>query len=197
MIQRIQTVYLVIATALIIWAGLGTSFATFNASIPDSEDHINFNFNGYGWQAKTCFIATDSLNSQQNQDIQEEGISLTTKNDSTISTNYLPIYSVFLILSILFLVTIFFYKNLKKQMRFAKISIFFLLLIIIALSLYIMLIPDSLIEYCTSVFSKTWEVKSNLGMEFYLLCSAVPFAFLGIMGIRKDIKLLQSLDRIR
>lgn len=197
MIQRIQTVYLIIATALIVWSGLGTSFATFNASIPDSEDHINFNFNGYGWQAKTCFDATDSLISQQNQNNQGEGKSLPTIDDSTISTNYFPIYIVFLVLSSLFLVTILFYKNLKKQMRFAKISIFFLLLIIIALSLYIMIVPDSLIEYCTSIFSKTWGVKSNLGMEFYLLCSAVPFTFLGIRGIRKDIKLLQSLDRIR
>lgn len=82
-------------------------------------------------------------------------------------------------------------------MRFAKIALFFLILIVIALSLYIMLIPDSLVEYCRSIFAKPWEVKSNLGMEFYILCSAIPFAFLGIMGIRKDMKLLQSLDRIR
>jgi hypothetical protein len=194
MIQRIQTVYLIIATALIVWAGLGASFVNFNVSNPVSEDHINFNLNGYGWQAKTSFAVTKQLNSQQNQD---NGMALVTEGDSVTSVNYFPIYLLFIALSLLFLITVFFYKNLKKQMRFAKIALFFLLLIIIALSFYIMLIPDSLVEYCSSIFSKPWEVKSNLGMEFYLLCSAIPFAFLGIMGIRKDMKLLQSLDRIR
>ncbi|MEO9258205.1 MAG: DUF4293 family protein [Crocinitomicaceae bacterium] len=194
MIQRIQTVYLIIATALVVWAGLGTSFVSFNVSVPKSEDHINFNLNGYGWQAKTHFAETQQLNSQQAQD---KGMALEIKGDSTTSSNYFPIYVVFIALSILFLVTIFFYKNLKKQMRFAKIALFFLVLVIIALSLYIMIVPDSLVEYCSSIFSKPWEVKSKLGMEFYLLCSALPFAFLAIRGIRKDTKLLQSLDRIR
>ena len=86
-----------------------------------------------------------------------------------------------LIVTVLAVVAIFRYSNLKLQRTIAKVDIF-MVLISIAL-----IIPNMIKDYATTSFS----------FALALPVVAIAFLWLAIKGINHDIKVLSSADRIR
>jgi uncharacterized membrane protein len=80
------------------------------------------------------------------------------------------------------------YKKLNFQVKLAR-SVFFLYLL---LTIGVVLAS----QLCGSCVSAEETVK-ELGIGFYLIVAGVPFTLLAQIGIIRDKKLLDSLNRLR
>ena len=80
------------------------------------------------------------------------------------------------------------YKNLNRQYKLGR-TIFFLYLVSVIGMIVMSAIGDNFIEEATT--------KRELGLGFYLLIAGFPFTFLANIGIKRDKRLLESLDRLR
>ena len=98
----------------------------------------------------------------------------------------IPFYIVVISLILLIVMTALSYKNLARQFKMARILFFIYLLLVVALVAYAMIGIDV-----------NEPVKRELGLGFLLFIVAFPFTFLGQIGIKRDKKLLDSLDRLR
>lgn len=92
------------------------------------------------------------------------------------------------LIAILPLVIIFYYKNRKKQLQLGYLNFF--LIILLGVWLYF-----SASEAAT-VVNKTLQLE-NIGIGALLVPIAAVFVLLAIQGIRKDEKLIKSVDRLR
>jgi Na+/proline symporter len=107
---------------------------------------------------------------------------------ATIQTKSLPLYLTVIGLILLQFMAIMSYKNLNRQFQLAR-SIFFLYLVIL-----IAFVVFASIGYSPS---KSVETTRELGIGFIFLVLGFPFAFLGQVAIKRDKKLLDSLNRLR
>jgi hypothetical protein len=80
------------------------------------------------------------------------------------------------------------YKNLNRQFQIAR-SIFFLYLLILI----------AFVVFATIGYSPAKEIETTreLGLGFIFLVLGFPFAFLGQIAIKRDKKLIDSLNRLR
>lgn len=158
MIQRIQTLYLLISVILLGIITSGLSFWNIDTGVGSSG---TFNVFGYDW------FSLDG---------------------SKVSPNSIPLFVATSIISLLQILAIFYFKNLKSQLKIVNLS----LVIYVLTLVFVALIP---------VFGKNWEMGSDFkfipGVSFYLLIAGFIFAFLANRGIKKDKNLLDSLNRLR
>jgi Na+/proline symporter len=107
---------------------------------------------------------------------------------AAVETKSIPLYISVIGLILLEFVVIMSYKNLNRQFQLAR-SIFFLYLLIL-----VAFIVFATIGYSPS---KNIETTRELGLGFIFLVLGFPFAFLGQIAIKRDKKLLDSLNRLR
>ena len=158
MIQRIQSVYLFITSALLLFATLSENWFTF---INDSKIAV---FNATG---------VDVLDVKTNT-IQEH-------------TSY-PFYIITVLLFVLSLATLFSYKKIKIQLKIGRLNFVLYLLAIIGLTV-IAMAGNSLVS---------GEFGSReLGLGYFALLIGFPLVFMANLGIKRDKKLVDSLNRIR
>jgi len=87
------------------------------------------------------------------------------------------------------IITIMTFKNREKQITLAKMAI-----------LIVLLVGGWFVVMGNQFLSKSEYPKNHgviLGLGFYLFASSIIFIVLGLMGVRKDKKLIDSADRIR
>ena len=108
------------------------------------------------------------------------------KSDKLIkeSSNFNYVLVIFIMLFIIF--TLFQFKNLRKQLNFAKWSMFLTILITIQFILF---------SYSGMIVSNPISVKLNFWISLLLI--ACVFSVLAYLGVKKDKSLLDSVDRIR
>jgi len=107
---------------------------------------------------------------------------------AAVETKSIPLYISVIGLILLEFVVIMSYKNLNRQFQLAR-SIFFLYLLIL-----VAFIVFATIGYSPS---KSIETTRELGLGFIFLVLGFPFAFLGQISVKRDKKLLDSLNRLR
>ena len=103
-----------------------------------------------------------------------------------------PFYSGYLVavaFGILMLVN---FKKRQKQLRYGTLSYFFVLITIV----YMFLEVSSTQEILLSDVSNSLQ-SINYSYSMYLLVACLPFIFLANRAIKKDQKLVSSLDRLR
>jgi len=105
-----------------------------------------------------------------------------------IQTKSLPLYLTVIGLILLQFMAIMSYKNLNRQFQLARTIFFLYVLILIAFVIF------ASIGYSPS---KGIETTRELGLGFIFLVLGFPFAFLGQVAIKRDKKLLDSLNRLR
>ena len=101
----------------------------------------------------------------------------------------IPIFLAIVLLVVLLVVSIFSFKNLKKQLKLVKLTGVIYLLLILTLG-FIALTNRELIDQKTPL-----DYKLSTG--FYFLVMGFPGVLLAIQGIKKDLNLLDSLNRLR
>jgi prolipoprotein diacylglyceryltransferase len=158
MLQRIQTVYIILFCAVLFTA----SFLPFASIV--LEDQSTYYFYPTGWDSQSSL----------------EGFKV------------YPFYSGYLVavaFGILMLVN---FKKRKKQLRYGMLSYFFVLITLV----YMFLEVSSVEEFL--LVSENNSLKSiSYSFSMYLLVASLPIIFLANRAIKKDEKLVSSLDRLR
>ncbi|SFT47291.1 protein of unknown function [Lishizhenia tianjinensis] len=191
MLQRIQTIYYALAVICLLVLTLGLDVYTFTGDVSDSFE-LTAHYNTYGVQVNGTSsenLAPEKLEALTKYLNKEEGSILTSYSTSTVS---FPFY----ILSILFLLltlgAMLSFKNYKRQIRLGRMAFFFTLLALIT-TVVMFYLSGSNLEALVGEEGMT----KNIGFAFYALVLSVAFIFLGNIGVRRDQKLISSLDRLR
>ena len=110
------------------------------------------------------------------------------KEASSSMFKNIPIYLSVIGLCLFLFMTLMSYKNLKRQLKWARSCTF----------LYAVFVLASIVFYYAGGGIITeGEYVRELGLGYALLIAGFPFCFLAQLGIKKDKKLLDSLDRLR
>ena len=158
MIQRIQTIYIILFCAVIFTA----SFLPFASIV--LENQTTYDFYPTGWESQS----------------------------SLEEFKVYPFYSGYLVavaFGILMLVN---FKKRQKQLRYGMISYFFVLITLV----YMFLEVSSSEEILLGRDNNSLQ-SINYTLSMYLLVACLPIIFLANRAIKKDQKLVSSLDRLR
>ncbi|MBI1835810.1 MAG: DUF4293 domain-containing protein [Flavobacteriia bacterium] len=156
MIQRIQTVYLLVSIICLSIVSFGTTIIT---GVIENGKWI---------------LTAQSLDKKMSN----------TELDKLTNS---PLYLMFLVVALLCLLSIFQYKNLKRQLMISRLSAFLYFLSLLFLGII-----------AFRVFFSNAEIQSTqFGMGFFLLIIGLITSILAIYNIKKDQKLIDSLNRLR
>jgi len=157
MIQRVQSIYLLIAILCTGATCTGLEFFRF----VQANDAVSVNVFG----AQTIVDGAAS-------EIYKE----------------VPIYLSAIGLCLFMFMTLMSYKNIKRQLKWVRSLTFLYFLILIASIIY---------YYFGGTFFFSGAYLKELGIGYTLLVVGFPFCFLAQLGVKKDKKLLDSLNRLR
>jgi uncharacterized membrane protein len=158
MIQRVQSIYLILCTLCLASLLFGIQFIEF--------------------QSKEFLFSISAL--------KIETIDL--KSSELISSHFHFGGILIGVLLLSTIITLLNFKNLKKQFKLGRALFFTYFMVLIGIILWISL--------GQSTIDSEIETR-NLGFGFLLFVIAFPFIFLANIGIKRDKKLLESLDRLR
>jgi NAD/NADP transhydrogenase beta subunit len=99
-----------------------------------------------------------------------------------------PLYLSLIVLVMYLFVALMAYKNLKRQLKLVRIAFYIYLLFVVGLLIF------------SSIGSADLSVeplKRELGLGFFLFIAGLPFVFLANLSIKRDKKLIDSLNRLR
>ena len=116
------------------------------------------------------------------------GFNLVDNNEKIISTDKGYFYLGGIALILLTFYTLMLYKNLKKQMKMSRITSFAYLIMIVSLVIF---------GATGGKYFFNGDNSRELGAGFSLLVIAFPFSYLAQLAIKRDKKLLDSLNRLR
>ena len=190
MIQRVQSLYLLLTLGALIFLSVGTDVFVTEVMQKDQFDMISHG-NVYGVQKDLHVHA----------ELTDENISLlreaTGKVDidgdmKGVPTFYFPFYSITILLAMLTTVVLLGYKNLKRQHKLGRL-LFVLNFILFGatIALYYLLRSNTIPE------SADYSSSTYLAFGFYCIVTALAFSFLANIGIGRDVRLIKSIDRIR
>jgi hypothetical protein len=153
MLQRIQTIYLLLTIVCLSIVSFGFTF--FTGIIENGK----------------IVLTSNSLDTIMDNHGEDKSLSL-------------PIYLMFIAIIVLSGITIFSFKSLKRQIKIARLTSI----------LYVISIAIIIVNY----FIMSKQAKSvEIGVGFYILAAGLLFSNLAIVGIRKDQKLIDSVNRLR
>lgn len=191
MIQRIQTVYYTFAAICLIVVTFGVNVFGFQINAGD-QANLSLDFNSYGISSSADLSKIDvehedfeSLNNVMELKQGEKKF----ENKPIIS---FPFYIITILLAIMVIASILLFKKMPFQVRTGRAAFFFTFLLVI----FVVIMYYVGGNQFTSMIEEAITTK-RLGIGFYLLIIAVAFLFLGNLAVRRDIKLVKSLDRLR
>jgi hypothetical protein len=198
MIQRVQTLYLLIFLGLSVALISGVNILEFSAKGSDINQNISLCLN------TSNISLSGELNLPEAElDLIAKKMSKTTpiridKNTQTLSyKRFTPLLFIQGSLVLLAIIVMFSYKNLKSQLNLARF-LFFLTLLYVALHMFLAYFA---LNYARPFIEELpiddIEVARITHIGFYLICALLPFAYLAQLGIKRDYSLIKSLDRLR
>jgi hypothetical protein len=110
------------------------------------------------------------------------------KSDKLESLSSIPYFLLTIVFILFIFITLMGYKNLSRQFKLARGIFFIYLLLLIAVIIFAVIGGGILTNEPT-------KLKFGLGFLFFVL--GFPFSFLAQLGINRDKKLLDSLNRLR
>ena len=190
MLQRIQTIYIIIF-AILLFTSPFFAFIQFDVKHTVVQNDLNVN------------IDSDNVNSDLNEyeklyvELKQmsflptglKGDKIILPSDYTFPKYIILGYLVAVSFSILMLVN---FKNRSKQLRFGK-----LLYLIVFLTMSYMIVESYNMKLVLGDQENVEILNQVYHVGFYMLISSIPFLFLANRGIKKDDDLVKSLDRLR
>ena len=113
------------------------------------------------------------------------------QNDTVFfsDTYTIPLLLLNVVMAFLPIVTIFLYKKMGLQLKMARFNLFVIAVFIAIVFMYY--VPDMQKTLACN------DQTTHYGFGMYAVLSEIVFNILAIRGIRKDIALIRSMDRIR
>ncbi len=121
-------------------------------------------------------------------DVNVFGITTIDSKAGATELQFMPMVVGTIALALLCFICIMSFKNLNRQFKLGRM-IFFLYFVSLVGIILLSSLGDGMIDEA--------ETKRELGLGFYLFIAGFPFTFLANVGIKKDKRLLDSLDRLR
>jgi len=159
MLQRIQTVYLIVAIVLL---SLGS---------------VNYNYFEFITDSMRLYVHGMGV------------VSYTLDGVEQMTNIFMPFGSVTFFMAIFALCIVLSYKKLSRQLKLIRILWIFYLILLLNLIIVFHFVAPKLISQML--------IHSNYSKSFYFLVIGFPFVHLAYLGIRKDKKTIDSLNRLR
>jgi Flp pilus assembly protein TadB len=190
MLQRIQTVYILVAIAALITLTLGVDVYSYKLSKTDSAEFV-FHVNSYGIQIDGA-ISEQISDEDQKALTQLLKIQNKTERVSGLSYTSFPFYSISLFLAMITIAALLTFKKLPTQLRLGRMAFFFNLIILIFTVVFYYTLRNQFNDMLDGA-----EMNSYLGIGFFCIIISTAFLFLANIGIKRDLDLIKSIDRIR
>lgn len=191
MIQRVQNLYLLLVFIALIILTIGTDVFVSTVAKPEAFS-LTTHANVYGVQRDILIQGEVSEDAAEYIKSTTEQIAVPEADMKGIPTFYFPFFSITILMCILTAATVLSYKKLKRQLRLGR-----LLFVLNFLGFGTVLVLYYLLRQETADLGDSYTVSHQLGFGFYCIVIATAFSFLANIGIRRDIKLIKSIDRIR
>ena len=177
MIQRVQTIYLLLAFLCMVMLLFFPLF-----SVTTSYESISMTgvFDSHGFSVSGL------------PTVDAEGMTYDKSDRIDI-----PVWGVIISLSLLTAASMMMYKKRKRQLMLCRLNFIFHIIIVIAFYSFFYMGQPFFVETMQAQTSGDVDVAFNMETGFFLLIPTIPFLYLAIRGIKNDEKLLQSIDRIR
>lgn len=169
MIQRIQTIYLLLAFTCVV---LVIFFPIFSLKVSTDTMAFDTEFGAYG--------------------LVTEGVP-----GAELSSRHMPLYLVFITLSLFTLAAVFLYKNRKRQLLVSRLGLILHVLVAAGIYAFYYVGRSFLAESISLPEGQSATVRLGMMPGFYFLVSTIPLLLLAIRGIKRDENLVKSLDRLR
>ena len=190
MLQRIQTVYLLLVIASLLIITLGVHFFAFTVK-KENTIELSIKVNVFGTQADA--ILSDNLNEAEEEKISQFlKLKERTKRVSSKPVISFPFYLITIFMTLLALATLISYKKLQTQQKLGRMSFIINLIGLIFILIIYYTSKNQLVDTIENA-----EEQTRLGFGFYCLVIATACSFLANIGIKKDLNLIKSIDRIR
>ena len=197
MLQRIQTIYLALFIVLSVVMLTGVSILHYEGTGVNIKETIelkisSLNISGSG----ELNLPVENLE-QFSSEMKALSFDF---NPETQELNYhasSPFLIVQILLTLFAIMTLFGYKNLKRQRNLARATFFLTLLYVVGVMLTVYFALDYANPYMDKIPLDNLSVTRKTDLGFYLICSMLPFAYLAQLGIKRDLDLIKSLDRLR
>lgn len=157
MIQRIQTLYLLVAMTCL-------GIVCFGSPVYHIEDK---GYHGH---------------------ISALGKTIFTHENKLLSEKFMPLFILPLVLILLCIWTLLTFKKLKSQLQLGRATFIVYLLALAFVAVHKFMAPQ---------INHGADITVSFGIGFYIFALGLPFVFLANQGIKKDKKLLDSLNRLR
>lgn len=197
MLQRIQTIYLSIFVALSAVLLSGISILDFQATGEFVQEPITLTISALNIEGTGKLNLPDGSASQFAQEMKNLPFTFSTENQTFAYNNSSPLLIVQILLTLFAVMTIVGYKNLKRQLRLARATFFLTLLYVVGVMAMVYFALDYVNPYLDEIPLEELKVTRNTHVGFYIICAMLPFAYLAQMGIKRDLNLIKSLDRLR
>ncbi|MCB0478366.1 MAG: DUF4293 family protein [Crocinitomicaceae bacterium] len=198
MLQRIQTIYLILIIAgLFIASFTSIGIYTFSESGVDVSAIV-------GGQGVSFELVVDG----EVQDLSKEISELEKANRAQLVNPDtlkkmkegipIPLYISFMLLICLNIWIIMSYKKLKRQLALARFNtILCFLMVVLTIVGFSMGKPIGARILHVEDLASQISITTGLGAGFFGIMVCLPFALLAQLSIKRDLKLIQSIDRIR
>jgi 4-amino-4-deoxy-L-arabinose transferase-like glycosyltransferase len=190
MLQRIQTVYLLLVIISLIVITTGSNIVKLQNT---GNDHYSLalNVNVFGIQADADF--NENITDEELEKISSF-LDLENKTNRVKSLPILsfPFYLISIFILLLAVACLLSFKKLKTQQKLGRLTFLLNLLSLIFIIIIFYGLRSQMKEAVAPL-----EVGSNLGIGFFCFITATAFSFLANIGIKRDVNLIDSIDRIR
>lgn len=193
MIQRVQSIYLILGIICLSLASF-TDIGLYSFS--EGNNSVSAIVSGQGVQFEA------SVNGEE-IDVTNEVVQIGKQNpkfkpgEAPKDFEY-PLYIPFMLLICFNIWILMSYKKLKRQLKLARIGTLFNL--ILALSVIIGFSMGKTIGAKLLGIEDIigdFEITTGMGIGFFAAVASLPFSYLTQIAIKRDLKLIQSIDRIR
>lgn len=189
MLQRIQTLYLLIAIISLLIITFGTNIFSFDLE-KEHEVDVEIAVNVFGTQASGTIELTEETETKKMYDFLKLKERANRVAGSPIIS--FPFYLITIFMTMLSVATLLSYKKLETQQKLGRFNFVFLVLGLVFVSIAFYGSRSQLNSMLEDL-----SVISRLGLGYYLLIVATAFAFLANLGVKRDLNLIKSIDRIR
>jgi LPXTG-motif cell wall-anchored protein len=187
MIQRVQSIYLLLAFTCVVLLILFPLFSmTAVSNALEDEVSVSAEFGAYG------LVFSTEIDSMAQSTTQYHAFGMLADNPQS---GKMSVYLLYISMSLLTLAALLLYKKRKRQLLFARLSFIIHLLVLVGIFAFYYL-GTRMIK---TELPATADLTITFALEpgFYLMLASIPFLYLAIRGIKNDENLVKSLDRLR
>lgn len=197
MIQRIQTIYLALFIILNLLLILDFTILEFQGKGKNTVDPITLDISSQKLHLSGTLNLPEEAVDGFSESIKDTPISFDKSNQTLSMSKLSPLIFAQTLLLFLGLWTMFSFKKLAFQVRLARVTLILTFLFVAA----IMVISYYTMTYLSPIVEKMELdeiiVTRHLEIGFFLSCALFPLIFLAQLGIKRDLNLIKSLDRLR